>query len=179
MIILAGGESRRMGTDKADLTQEGRTFLEIQIEKGSQLGIEDILISGYRGNRCPLPVMVDRLPGRGPLGGLETCLRAAKHPKCLVLSVDVPLIPVEELERLLACSEGSRVTILKNHGREQSLIGVYDRTLADAMLRELTEAKGSVFAFLNKTGYSVYESTAPATLFANVNDPEQYRNIRK
>ena len=179
MIILAGGESRRMGTDKADLMYEGRTFLELQIVMGVRLGITDILVSGYRGERCPLPVVADRIPDRGPLGGLEASLRATKHEKCVVLSVDVPLVPLEELVQLLECSAASPITILKNNGREQPLIGVYDRSLADEMLRELTESRGSVFAFINKTGYAVYESMAPAAVFANVNAPEQYRSMLK
>ena len=39
MIILAGGASSRMGRDKSDLTIDGKTFLEMQIEKGEKLGI--------------------------------------------------------------------------------------------------------------------------------------------
>ena len=42
MIILAGGASSRMGRDKSDLTIDGKTFLEMQIEKGEKLGISDI-----------------------------------------------------------------------------------------------------------------------------------------
>ena len=37
MIILAGGASSRMGRDKSDLTIDGKTFLEMQIEKGEKL----------------------------------------------------------------------------------------------------------------------------------------------
>lgn len=179
MIILAGGKSSRMGTDKADLCYLGQTFLEIQIQKGVQLGIEDIQVSGYRGKRCGIPVTEDRFPGKGPLGGLESCLRNARHEKCLVLSVDVPLVPVSELEKLMEASRCScaAITILKHGEKEQPLIAVYDRCLADAMRKEITECKGSVFAFINKAGYCVYESTERASAFANVNSPEEYQRI--
>ena len=158
MIILAGGKSLRMGTDKADLILGEKTFLQIQIEKGKQLGIEDIQVSGYRGTQCTCPVTPDRIPGKGPLGGLESCLRRAKWEKCLVLSVDVPLVPVSELENLLKVSErtDAPAVILKQGRKEQPLLAVYDRGLADAMLKEVTENKGSVFSLLNKTGYAVY-----------------------
>lgn len=178
MIVLAGGKSSRMGTDKADLTIGDKTFLQIQIEKGRQLGIQDVQVSGYRGANCDIPVTPDRFPDKGPLGGLESCLRKAKHEKCLVLSVDVPLVPVEELENLLKASS-QNATILKNGGKEQPLIAVYDRSLADAMLAEILGGKGSVFAFLNKTGYTVYESAAPAECFLNVNCPEAYGEMKK
>ena len=94
MIILAGGASSRMGRDKSDLTIDGKTFLEMQIEKGEKLGISDILLSGYHGeNKYKYPIIPDRFPGKGPLGGLEACFRKAKNPYCLVLGVDVPLVP--------------------------------------------------------------------------------------
>lgn len=181
LIILAGGESRRMGRDKADLDCHGRTFLEMQLEKGAALGIQDVLVSGYRGERKDVRVVPDQMGGKGPLGGLETCLRLAKHQKCLVLSVDMPLIPVEELEGLLAVNRasGSRITILKCGDREQPLAGVYDTSLADAMLREITERKGSVFGFLNAAGYTVYEASASAERCANINTPESYQTALK
>ena len=40
LVILAGGKSSRMGREKSDLILNGNTFLEIQIEKGKQLGIK-------------------------------------------------------------------------------------------------------------------------------------------
>ena len=47
MIILAGGASSRIGREKTGLKIGGKTFLEIQIEKGEKLGNSDILLSGY------------------------------------------------------------------------------------------------------------------------------------
>ena len=46
MVVLAGGRSSRMGSDKCDLKIEKSTFLEWQIEKGRALGITDIQVSG-------------------------------------------------------------------------------------------------------------------------------------
>lgn len=166
-----------MGCDKADLAFGGLSFLDLQIQKGVQLGIRDILISGYRKPRSDLHIVKDHLFEKGPLGGLEASLRAAKHPRCLVLSVDTPLVPAEELQHLLETNRqsDSPITILKNTGKEQPLIGVYDRSLADAMVQEIQAFSGSVFAFLHRVGYEVYESPAPSKYFANINTPEEYR----
>lgn len=181
MIVLAGGKSRRMGTDKADLTIGDQTFLQIQIEKGRQLGIRDIQVSGYRGTACDIPPTPDRFPGKGPLGGMESCLRKAKQEKCLVLSVDVPLVPVGELENLLNASRqsGASAIILKNGEKEQPLIAVYHRSLADAMLAEISGGKGSVFSLLNRLGYATYESTAPEETLMNVNTVEAFADMKK
>lgn len=170
-----------MGTDKADLAIGDRTFLQIQIEKGRHLGIGDIQVSGYRGANCDIPVTLDRFPDKGPLGGLESCLRNAKHEKCLVLSVDVPLVPVGELENLLKASRQSEdsAVILKSGQKEQPLIGVYHRHLADAMLEEITAGKGSVFSLLNRIGYGVYESAAPEESLMNINTVEAFCEMKK
>ena len=50
---------------------------------------------------------------------------------------------------------------------------------ADAMLEEITERKGAVFAFLRKNGYECYESQAAAWYFSNINDPVTYQKIVK
>ena len=181
MIVLAGGKSSRMGTDKADLCIGDKSFLELQIEKGRELGIQDIQVSGYRGKRCPVPVTPDRFPEKGPLGGLESCLRRAKQEKCLVLGVDIPLIPVTELENLLSASEKSEsaVTVLKHGDRKEPLIAVYHRDLADGIREEITQGKGKVFGFLDKIGYTVYECKAPEQYMTNVNTPEIYIQIKE
>lgn len=185
MVILAGGASSRMGQDKADLTidgKDGKTFLEMQIEKGEKLGIRDIILSGYHGKKSyGYPVVTDRFPGRGPLGGLEACFRKAENPYCLVLGVDVPLVPVEELSALICQAQTSdvRAVILRHGDHEEPLMGVYSTELADAMLEEIALRKGAVFAFLRKNGYECYESQAPDWYFSNINDPQTYQEIIK
>ena len=180
MIILAGGASSRMGRDKSDLTIDGKTFLEMQIEKGEKLEISDILLSGYHGEKkYKYPVIPDRFPGKGPLGGLEACLRKAKNPYCLVLGVDVPLVPEDELEALICCAKASdaKAVILSHNEHEEPLMGVYCTELADAMLEEITKRKGAVFAFLKRIGYECYESSADDWYFSNINDSETYKEI--
>ena len=56
-------------------------------------------------------------------------------------------------------------------------MGVYRTELADAMLEEITERKGAVFAFLRRNGYECYESQAPDLYFSNINDPVTYQKI--
>ena len=176
MVVLAGGKSSRMGNDKSDLQLGDQTFLECQIQKGRQLGIIDILVSGYKGNACSAPVVRDRVADRGPLGGLEACFRQAREEQVLVLGVDVPLVPVSELTALIEKSRESRkaATILQHRGKQEPLIGVYRRNLADAMLEELSVGKGSVFAVLRRVGYDIYESCEADSCFMNINRPADY-----
>ncbi|MDO5336969.1 MAG: molybdenum cofactor guanylyltransferase [Eubacteriales bacterium] len=179
MLILAGGLSSRMGSDKCDLMYHGKTFLENQIEKGRRLGIRDILVSGYRGESCSSRIIPDRHRQCGPLGGLEASLREAQNKKCLVLGVDIPLVSVQELHRLLKASEDdTHAAILLQHGeRLEPLIGVYRTELADAMEQALLTGNGSIMSFLRKTGYGVYKSSADEQYFENVNDRRAYARL--
>ncbi len=180
MVVLAGGKSRRMGTDKADLLYHEKTFLEIQIEKGRTLGIKDIMVSGYRGEYCSAPVIKDDIPEKGPLGGMETCLRRAENEYVLVLSVDVPLIPVTELQRMIEQVDetGAKATILAHSGREESMIGIYHKSLSEEMRNEVMNRNGSVFGFLNRIGYERYETAQDDSFFRNVNDPDAYQEMK-
>lgn len=179
LVILAGGKSRRMGTDKSDLIYQDRTFLEIQAEKGKRLAIGEILVSGYRGSDYSGRIVPDRLAGRGPLGGLEACFRQASSGRCLVLSVDVPLVSVLELERLIEAAKRNPApaTILQHGEKQEPLIGVYDTALSDAMAEALAQGNGSVFAFLKKTGYGVYHSRGEESQFQNINEREDYKRL--
>lgn len=182
MIILAGGASSRMGREKSALTLDGKTFLEIQIEKGKQLGAKEILVSGYRGEHCSEEIVPDRILGQGPLGGLESCLRRAKTPKCLVLGVDTPLVPVSELRELLQTAmkeTEKKATLLCHNGKEESLMAVYDASLYKEIEAFLKEGKSSVYRFLNEISFALYHTECPDQAFSNINDPESYQKIRE
>ncbi|MDO4491026.1 MAG: molybdopterin-guanine dinucleotide biosynthesis protein B [Lachnospiraceae bacterium] len=175
MVILAGGKSSRMGRDKSDLLLGQKTFLELQIEKGRSLGISDILVSGYRGNRCTVPVIKDRMLEKGPLGGLEACFRQVKHSFVLVLCVDVPLVPVEELRKMMAIALKEQQPVILRHGdRLEPMMGVFPADMADAMVEEIQQGRGRIFHVLEKRGYHVYETKEEDKLFRNVNDPQEY-----
>lgn len=180
MIILAGGESIRMGMDKSDLIYKGRSFLEIQSDKAKELQIWDVLISGYRGScQTHYPVVQDRIAGKGPLGGLATCLDAIENEWALVLPMDSPLVPVKALEELIAYAKTSSVKAVISQCEEQEcpLIGMYHRSLVPAMLEEIERFRGSVFAMLRRVGYDTCFFHEDPVLFCNINDPESYQKL--
>lgn len=183
MIVLAGGASSRMGQEKSDLLLDGKSFLEIQIEKGRQLGVTKIYVSGYRGEHCTEEIVMDRIAGRGPLGGLEACLYRAEQDgadHCLVLSVDTPLAPVAELEKLVRAALGDTenpVTLLRHGEREESLIAVYESRLHQDIREFLERGQSSVFRFLNEVGYACYDTQENDLYFTNINDPQVYGRI--
>lgn len=97
VLILAGGRSRRMGTDKARLPMAGTTLLDWQRQRLSGLGLA-VYHSGPGGINDAWPDF------RGPLAGLYSAL--AQHPESafwLVVPVDMPALPLDRLRRLVHC----------------------------------------------------------------------------
>ena len=92
-VILAGGESRRMGRDKAWVEVGGESLIARALVLVRELGLPEVFISGRAGtdySSMRYPVLFDLEPGCGPLGGIERALQAANSPLLLVLAVDLP-----------------------------------------------------------------------------------------
>ena len=178
-IVLAGGLSRRMGQNKAELRLNGKTLLQLQVDKMSALGIRDVMLSGAG---CPAlsgtRVIPDEYTGRGPLGGLHACLRAAENPACLVLSVDVPLIPSGVLAQLCR-AHGGGVTVLRHGDWEEPLIGVYDRAAAEDIAALLEAGRGAVRALRETVPWSCFDYPGPEELLINCNTPEDFAAAKK
>lgn len=179
-VILAGGKSRRMGRNKADLYLNDRTFLEIQIDKLKSLGFDEIFVSGYKGINCNVSVVKDEFADIGPLGGLYSCLKFMTSRKCLVIPVDVPLIPVDEIKKLVYKSKKSNnaITILSHNGKIEPLIGVYGKEIELKVREAIENNEYSVGKFIKKIGYEVYESTEKDELFENINYYEEYLKLK-
>jgi len=89
-VILAGGLSSRMGEEKSQLRLGRRTLLGYARLLAAELNL-------------PCRVLrVDRLPGLGPLGGIESALRRTKADRVLFLSCDMPFLQPDLVEQLLA-----------------------------------------------------------------------------
>lgn len=99
--VLAGGQSRRMGVDKALLEFDGIPLLTRAIEAVSSVS-DDVCVVGDRAayHRFGVPVVEDAFPGTGTLGGIATALRNAQQDHVLVVACDMPLLNVDLLQAL-------------------------------------------------------------------------------
>src|SRR5436190_20139911 len=91
--LLVGGESRRMGADKALLGIDGAPLWAWQLQKLRSLSPKKILVSARtRPSWCPadIEVVLDRPPSCGPLSGLSAMLETVQTSHLLVLAIDLP-----------------------------------------------------------------------------------------
>lgn len=102
-IILVGGASSRMGTDKAVLSWNGRRAVDRIADVARDVGAERVLTAG--GGDYGFPRIEDPAPGGGPVAGIAAgvaALRAAGCRRVLVLAVDAPTLCPDDLTPLLA-----------------------------------------------------------------------------
>ena len=175
-VILAGGESSRMGRSKAELDLHGVSFLEHQVNKLRNIGIRDIVIAGYPASIEDVRSVTDVYPRRGPLGGIHAGLLAIKEPRALVLAVDTPLLPPELLQQLID-SHKSDITVVSCSGALEPLIGVYSKSLCPACEEILRGERTAIRRLYDTVGFAVVEYTGDPTLLMNCNTPEDYERI--
>lgn len=131
-IILAGGKSQRMGTDKGLLDFKGKPFIQHICDALYPIfGNNILIISGNKDYEAFGYTRVeDIIENKGPVGGLYAAMSASKTKVNLVLSVDVPMISTELLQWLLDNHEETdMVTQISANGKICPLIAVYDRSM--------------------------------------------------
>ena len=180
LLLLAGGKSARMGTCKAELLYEGKTFLEHMLDKAHALGIEKCYISGYDAHRDDVQTVWDVYPNRGPLSGIHASLQAMQTPYCLILPVDAPKLPLEILEALLQRHEqqNSRKVLIWEHGvRQEPLIAVYPTDMAQAIEAMIRDHAAPVFRAIDTWGFESFRMEMRSEQIININTPELYKKL--
>ena len=180
LLLLAGGKSARMGTSKAELLYEGKTFLEHMLEKAQQLGIEKFYISGYDSPRGDVRTVWDHYENRGPLAGLHACMKAIDTPYCLVLPVDAPKLPLDILEGLLQQHEArkSEKVLIWEHGvRQEPLIAVYPTAMAQTIENLIRDHAAPVFRAIDIWGFEGFRMEMEQEQIININTPELYKKL--
>lgn len=150
-VILAGGTSSRMGSDKALFEVAGRPMLDCV---GAALFTvsERIIVAGrpdgWMGYECVPDSQVDR---RGPLAGLQAAALRFPTERLVVVGVDQPWVRGETLRRMVEF-ESNRPVMPLEDGVRQPLCGVYPAGLASIITEEL-EGGGSIQSLLDRTSF--------------------------
>lgn len=95
VAILVGGDSSRMGSDKALYEVDGSTMAQRVADAATAAGASELLVIGgtaARAKKLTGTWKKDLYPGDGPLGGVITALKASSHDSVVVLSCDMPFI---------------------------------------------------------------------------------------
>jgi molybdenum cofactor guanylyltransferase len=178
-VVLVGGESRRMGRDKAWVELDGKPLIVRAVDTARKLGIEEVFISGrvgedYSALKCP--VLFDRELGFGPLGGIERGLHAATSTLLLVLAVDLPHMTTEFLKKLFASCDRFTGVVPELDGRLEPLAAIYPKRCHAFVFEAIAESRRAARDFAAvclhaRTVRTVPVSADDAGCFANWNAP--------
>lgn len=182
-IVVAGGKSQRMGTDKGLLVLNGKTFIKHICDALQPIAGSNILIvsSNQEYDVLGFRRVEDIIENKGPVGGLYTGLKESKTKVNLVLSVDVPLVSTELLEWLIKShDETYMVTQTKSGDKTSPLIGIYDRSMRIVFGEHMAGNQlklGKVIEDVKHQTIEVPENWNNQV--QNINTPEEYQNLIK
>lgn len=140
--VLAGGASRRMGTDKAFLRIDGLTLLQRVAAALHGAGAASVLVVGGDAARVAALGMAhtpDAWPEQGPLGGIITALRRTSAQTVAVLACDLTRPCAAAVEALRDGLGGADVSVPVCAGQAQWLHAVWRRSALEALERSFAE----------------------------------------
>jgi molybdopterin-guanine dinucleotide biosynthesis protein A len=181
-VILAGGQSRRMGRDKAFLPFGKGLLIERVIEVVQQVTADVILITNTpeRYQRFGLPMFSDVIAEAGSLGGIYTGLVSAKTPYSLCLACDMPFVKPTFLRFLCRTAAEADVVIPRNAEDFQPLCAVYSQVCRDPIRHKIEVGQLKITGFFDQVSVRVIDGDLLARydphdfMFFNANTPEEY-----
>jgi molybdopterin-guanine dinucleotide biosynthesis protein A len=187
-FILVGGESSRMGTDKAQLVFHGIPSIE-RIATELLAATSIVIQVGSRLDRhLAIKNVPDIHPGWGALGGIHTALRACERDWALIVACDLPFVTRALFERLAGFrnSQTDAVVPIQADGRPQPLCALYRReTCLPQAERLIKNDEHTPRALLAAVETRRIEMTSLADLrgaknfFLNVNTPADFDEASK
>jgi molybdopterin-guanine dinucleotide biosynthesis protein A len=177
-VLLAGGQSRRMGRDKATILFRGKPLWQIQLDLLRKLQPAEIFVSARTDPawRPPdIPFVPDQPPSRGPLSGLTAILAQMRSNHLLVLAIDMPSMSEDHLRYLCDKNEPGRGVLPVMGNRAQPLAAIYP---VEARVEFVNALSGADFSMQTLTNQLVKMGALRAI---RVSQEEQrfYRNLNE
>jgi len=185
--ILAGGRATRFGgRDKSALVVGGRSILERQIAELARI-TDDVLVVGGCEDQIrphgPARFVPDRVPGCGPLGGLDAALAAARDDLVAIVACDMPFVTSAFVSHLLDLTRDADAVVPRTERGYHPLCAAYTRACQPAVARCLADRRLKMVELLQTV--RVRELTVAEIdafgdhnrLLANVNTPGEYEEL--
>lgn len=187
-ILLAGGKSSRLGTDKAKVKLDGESVMINSIAGKLSLLSDDIVVStnGRRYEDITIPVRwaTDVKPGAGSLMGLYSGLLAVKNDYAIAVACDMPFINIELLKYMISLPRDYDALLPRIGEQTEQLHSIYAKKCLPAMEKFLDAGRLKITSFLDEINVEyvsedVVSRYDPQHLsFFNVNTAEQLKEAQ-
>lgn len=188
VAIIAGGNSSRMGTDKAFVKLANKPLIEHVVERTSDLGQTETMLIANQPDayaHLGLPIYTDVQPNKGPLGGIYTALTYSSNPFTLMVACDMPFLNPDLLKFMMSkISESVDIVVPRVDGYPQGLHAIYGQTCLVPIEAQLAANRLKIIRFydqmrvcyLDEADYQAYDPEKQS--FANLNTPEELDKAR-
>ena len=176
-FILAGGKSKRFGSNKAVSILDGKPIISHVIEAVYQV-IENISIIANKPEDfrfLNLPVYPDLIKDIGPLGGIYTALSLTATRKAFIVACDMPEIEPRLIEWMVNESSGFDIVVPLLNGNYEPLHAVYDRSCLQATGKIIDDGGRQPMALYSRsktravTPDEIRKFADPSRIFRNIN----------
>lgn len=179
-LVLAGGESQRMGRDKAALTYHGKPQLQWAYELLQTVCAKTFV--SVRPDQCAeptracLPQIVDTQPGIGPMAGISAALNQHPNVAWLVLACDLPFLSSEALAHLIAQRDTTRIATAyrsSHDGLPEPLCAIWEPASHESITSWIALGKQCPRKLLINSSIALVEQLDPHGL-DNINTPDEF-----
>lgn len=148
-VVLAGGESSRLGRDKSFLEVKGRLLIERVIDRLRQLSEEIIIVADEvdRYEQFQAVVVSDVYPGKGSLGGIYSGVKKASNSHSLVVACDMPFLNPSLLRYMQMLAPSYDVVIPRVAHLTEALHAIYSKNCLPFMEEQLLKGDLRIIHF--------------------------------
>jgi len=184
-VILAGGESTRMGKNKAFVEINGQRIIDRTVSLFREIFDDVLLVTNTPLEYIELKVKIvtDLIPGKGALGGIYTGLFFSSSPKAFFVGCDMPFLDRDVIQYFLSLSQTADIVVQRTKNYWQPLHAIYSRTLLKPIERLLQQGELKIIKAYQ--GMKVREITEEELkpfdpdlhTLSNVNTPEELKKL--
>lgn len=183
--ILAGGQSKRMGQDKATLRIGAMGLIE-RVYTIVKDVFDDVFVVSSLHKKIqgvPVPVIGDVLPHGGSLVGIISALLYSQTPYVFVVACDMPFLDGDFIRRMVDRVSGEDIIVPKSAAGYEPLHAIYNRSCLSYMLRLVDSNRfkiDRIFPFLTVRAMIIDSGSYPQGIsaFTNVNTEEDLEHVR-
>ena len=179
LLVLAGGDSRRMGRPKAWL-EVGDSFLLRYVVDRLAPAFSEVMVSFAEPEQLeelvPYRLVFDRKQAAGPLAGIEAGLSVARHEVVFAIACDMPYVPRGLAERAVAAARSCDAAMPRIDGRPEPVCAAYRRSSLPAVTAALDAGRLRAADLAERLDVTWLEGLDPA-LFRSLNTPEDFERF--
>jgi molybdopterin-guanine dinucleotide biosynthesis protein A len=181
-IVLAGGNSSRMGQDKSLLFADNIPLIEKIVRQLTGhfreivIGADDIEKYSF----LNLPVVPDLEKGKGPLMGIYSTLLHSKHEINFVVACDIPDLNMDYVKELIRQAKCHEIVVPTwGDGKFEPLFAVYNKSILDKVKKMLDNGQRKISLLFESTDVQYLPISDAGKWYKNLNTREDYKNYIK